>query len=215
MRRLREERGFTLVELLVAMPMMVILLAGLSTTLVQLLNTSDKTQKQTILQTEARAALATLASDVRQAFVGDGTTPFLSGTATSMTFESPDRMPTVTSGTSQTSFHLRKITYTLSSGTLNRQFMTSTNTFPGAPPWTWPAQNGPVIPVVGSITNTDVFTFYTAAGAQTSPPTALSFPISDFSGVRAVGIKLTLSTGGSQAKQFTFTQLVALRETDS
>jgi prepilin-type N-terminal cleavage/methylation domain-containing protein len=213
--RIRNERGFTLVELLVALPMMLILLAGLSTTLVQMLSSSDKTEKETLLQTEARAALATLQTDVRQAFVGDGTTPFLSGTATSITFESPDRMPTVTTGSAQTSFHLRKITYTLSSGTLQRQFMTSTNTFPTAPPWTWPAQNGALIPVVGSITNTDVFSFYTAAGAQASPATPLGFPVTDFSGVRAVGIKLTLSTGGSQPKVFTFTQLVALRETDS
>jgi prepilin-type N-terminal cleavage/methylation domain-containing protein len=213
--RIRNERGFTLVELLVALPMMLILLAGLSTTLVQMLSSSDKTEKETLLQTEARAALATLQTDVRQAFVGDGTTPFLSGTATSITFESPDRMPTVTTGSAQTSFHLRKITYTLSSGTLQRQFMTSTNTFPTAPPWTWPAQNGPVATVMGSITNTDVFTYYTEAGAQATPPTPIAFPIADTSGIRAVGIKLSLSTGGSQAKTFTFTQMVALRETDS
>jgi prepilin-type N-terminal cleavage/methylation domain-containing protein len=215
LRRVRSERGFTLVELLVALPMLTILLLGLSMTLVHLLNSSDKTQKQTLLQTEARATLASLASDIRQAFVGDGTTPFLAGTATSITFVSPDRMPTVTNGTTQTSFHLRKLTYTLSSGTLQRQQTTSTNTFPTAPPWSWPAQLGPVLPALDSITNTDVFTYYTAAGAQASPPTPLALPITDFSGVRAIGIKLTLSTGGSQAKQFTFTQLVALRETDS
>jgi prepilin-type N-terminal cleavage/methylation domain-containing protein len=215
LRAIRTERGFTLVELLVAMPMLLILLAGLSTTLVQLMRSSDKSRTETLLQTEGRAALATLESDIRQGFVGDGTSPLLAGTATSITFESPDRMPTVTSGTTQTSFHLRKITYSVTAGTLQRQFMTSTNTFPTAPPWTWPAQNGPLLPVVGSIVNTDVFSFYTASGAQSSPATPLTFPISDFSGVRAVGIKLTLATGGTQGTQFTFTEMVALRETDS
>ena len=34
-------------------------------------------------------------------------------------------------------------------------------------------------------------------------------------GIRAVGIKVSLSTGGSQAKTFTMTERIALRETDS
>lgn len=213
--RIRDEKGFTLVELLVAMPMLVILLGGLTLTLVHMMRTNDQTQEETTLQSQARATVNTLATDIREAFVGDGTDPVLTATATSITFESPDRYPTTTSGTTESSFHLRKLTYTLTSGALQQQLTTSTNTFPTAPPWAWPGTSGPWTTLVGSVTNTDVFTYYTAAGAQTSPPTALSFPIADTTGIRAVGIKLTLSTLGTQAKTFTVTDLVALRETDS
>lgn len=214
MSRIRTDTGFTLIELLLVMPMLLILLGGLTLTLTNMMHANEKTQEEATLQTEARAAIDSLTSDIRAAYVGDGTDPVLSASATSITFESPDRYPTSTSGSTESSFHLRKLTYTLTNGTLQRQFMTSTNTFPAGPPWTWPGANGPWMPVVGSVTNTDLFTYYTAAGAQASPPTALGFPISDTTGVRAVGIKLTLSTLGSQPKIFTVSDLVALRETD-
>lgn len=197
------------------MPMLLILLGGLTYTLTNMMHANDKIQEQATQQTEARATFSTLASDIRQAFVGDGTDPILSASATSITFESPDRYPTTTVGNNQSSFHLRKITYTLTNGVLQKQFMTSTNVFPAAPPWTWPGANGAWTNVVGSVTNADVFSYYTAAGVQASPPTALAFPIVDTTGVRAVGIKLSFSTGGTQAKTFTETQTVALRETDS
>ena len=213
--RIRSEKGFTMVELLVVMPMLVIMLGGLTLTLVNMMRTNNQTQEETTLQAQARATVNTLATDVREAFVGDGTDPVLTATATSITFESPDRYPTTTNGTNESSFHLRKLTYTLTSGALQEQLMTSTNTFPTAPPWAWPGTSGPWNTLVGSVTNTDVFTYYTAAGAQTIPPTALGFPIADTTGIRAVGIKLTLSTLGTQAKTFTVTDLVALRETDS
>ena len=204
-----------MIELLIVMPMLLILLGGLTYTLTNMMHANDKTQEQATQQTEARATFNTLASDIRQAFVGDGTDPILSASATSITFESPDRYPTTTVGTSQSSFHLRRITYTLTNGILQKQFMTSTNTFPTAPPWTWPGAMGAWTDVLGSVTNTDVFSFYTAAGVQASPTTPLGFPIVDTTGIRAVGIKLSFSTGGTQAKTFTETQTVALRETDS
>lgn len=204
-----------MVELLVAMPVLVIMLAGLTITLTTLMRSNDQTREEATLQTEARAALNTIVTDIREGFVGDGTTPILSASSTSITFESPDRFPTSTSGGAQTSFHLRKITYTLTGGTLQRQYMTSTNTFPSGPPWTFPTQMGAWQTLVGSITNTDVFRFYTDDGIQMSTPTPLTFPIAVTDGIRAVGVKLTLSTGGSQPKTFTVTDTAALRETDS
>jgi hypothetical protein len=204
-----------MIELLMVMPMLLVLLGGLTYTLTNMMHANDKIQEQATQQTESRATFNTLASDIRQAFVGDGTSPILSASATSITFESPDRYPTTTVGTSQSSFHLRKITYTLTNGVLQKQFMTSTNVFPTAPPWTWPGAMGAWTNVLSSVTNTDVFTYYTAAGAQASPATPLGFPIVDTTGIRAVGIKLSFSTGGTQAKTFTETQMVSLRETDS
>lgn len=211
----RNERGFTLIELLIVMPMLVILLGGLTLTLSNMMHATDKTQEEATLQTESRATFNTLVSDIRQAFVGDGTSPIISATATSITLESPDRYPTTTSGSTESSFHLRQITYTLTNGVLQRRFMTSTNIFPNAPPWTWPNTNGAWETVLGSVTNTDVFSYYTAAGVQASPATPLAFPIADTDGIRAVGIKLALTTGGPQPKTFTENEMVALREMDS
>ena len=63
-----------------------------------------------------------------------------------------------------------------------------------APPWAWPATNGPWICFIGSVTNTDVFTFGRHGGRRPdiSPDRFLSFLITDTTGIRAVGIKLTL-----------------------
>ena len=58
-----------------------------------MMHANDKMQEQATQQTESRATFTTLTSDIRQAFVGDGTDPILSASATSITFESPDRYP--------------------------------------------------------------------------------------------------------------------------
>jgi prepilin-type N-terminal cleavage/methylation domain-containing protein len=217
-RRYGSEGGFTLVELMVAMPLMLIVMAGLTILLTTLNHWGSHTQEETTLQSEARSSLNQLEYNIRGAFIGDGTTPILTATATSMTLYAPDGYPSTLSGSTMTSFHLMKISYQVTGGMLQRQFMTSTNTYPSGPPWTFPPTMGAWSTILGqanSITNTDVFTYYTAAGAQAVPPTPLTFPIADPTGVRAIGIKLTLSTGGSQPQKFTVKDIVALREEDN
>jgi len=214
---LRREGGFTLVELMVAMPLMLIVLGGLTLMLTTLTRWNSHTQEEVSLQGESRAAMIVLENDVRGAFIGDGTAPIVTATANTITFYTPDKNPADVSGNS---FHLQKIAYQLTNGTLQRQFMTSTNTYPTAPqvPWVWPGSMGPwstVIGLSGAITNTTIFTYYTQAGAQATPPTALTFPIADPSGISAVGITLTLSSGGQQPQTFTVKDIVALRGTDN
>ena len=207
-----------MIELAVAMPLMLIVMGGLVIMLTTITHWSSQTQEETTLQTEARSAMNTLESDIRGAFIGDGTDPIIAATATSMTFYTPDESATTVVGATESSFHLLKVSYNVTGGTLQRQFMTSTNTYPTAPPWTWPGSMSPWTTVIGqsgSITDASVFTYYTAAGAQATPPTALTFPIADTSGIRAVGIKLTLSSGGSQPEKFTVRDVVALREMDN
>jgi prepilin-type N-terminal cleavage/methylation domain-containing protein len=213
MRRLRQENGFTLVELLVAMPVLLIMLAGLTTVFVQLNRSNDRTQQQTVLQSEARESLNTLEADIRQAFTGDGSNPFVTATATSFTVMTPDRYPTVVSGSTVSSFHLRKVTYSVASNTLQTQQMTSTNVYPTAPPWTWPGSMGAWRTLASQVSNTDVFTYYTDQGMQATPPTPLSFPITDTTGISAVGVKLTITTTGPNPQSFTTQETVALRST--
>ena len=203
-----------MIEDLIVMPMLLVLSTGLTLTLTNMMQVTDKTQEETTLQTEARATFNTLTSDIRQSFVGDGTDSILSASATSIMFFSPDRYPTKTVGTTQSSFHLRQITYTLTNGVLNLVHDVHERLPDSSAVDVAGRERRPPL-VLDSITNTDVFSYYTAAGAQTSPATPLAFPISDTTGIRAVGIKLALSTGGTQPKTFTETAMIALRETDS
>ncbi len=213
---LGDERGFTLIELLVVLPLLTVMVGGIVLTMTTLVRSNGRTQEQTTLQSEGRAWLNTMVEDVRKASYGDDSTPpIISATATTLTFYSPDNTPTIVTGTTMTSFHLRKLTYDVTSQSLRRQFMASTNVFPNAPPWTFPSMGPWVTLMSNSVTNTDVFTYYTSAGMLTSPPTPIVGVISDTSVIRAVGIKLTLSTRGTQARSFTFNQLVALRETQT
>lgn len=217
-RRYGSEGGFTLVELMVAMPLMLIVMGGLTLLLTTLNHWGSHTQQETTLQSEARASLNKLEYNIRGAFVGDGTTPILSAAATSLTLYAPDGYPATISGTVMSSFHLMKVSYQVTGGMLQSQSMTSTNTYPAGPPWAFSGSMSAWNTILGqanSITNTDVFTYYTAAGAQAVPPTPLGFPIADPTGIRAVGIKLTLSTGGSQPQTFTVKDIVALREMEN
>ncbi len=221
-RRTGHEGGFTLVELAVAMPIMLIVMGGLVLMLTTITHWSSQTQEETILQTEARSAMNRLEAEIRGAFIGDGTAEITNATATSITFTTPDESATsignIPVANTEAAFHLLTVSYRLTGGMLQRQFKTSTNTYPAAPPWTWSGSMSPWATVVGqsnSITNTNVFTYYNVAGAQASPPTPLTFPVANPTGIRAVGVNLTLSTGGSQPEKFTVTDIVTLRETDN
>jgi len=129
---IRGDRGFTLVELVVAMPIMLVIMGGLIIMLTTLSGRSSKLQEQTILQTEARAALNRMEMEIRGAFTGDGSPQIIAAGPTSITFYSPDEAGSAPS-VSGPSFHLQKISYQVTStGLLQRQFMVSTNTYPNA-----------------------------------------------------------------------------------
>lgn len=194
--RLRDESGLTMMELVVVMPMLTVLLGGLVFLLTTTMHWNARTQEQSALQTEARATVATFVADLRQAYLGNGP-PIASGTATAITFYSPDKQP---------SFHLRQISYRLAGGTLQRSTATSTNAYPTGPPWTFAAAT-PWATQVGSVTNAAVFTYYDGTGAVMSPPI-------DVSQVRRVAISLTVTTGGSRAAVSTFADSATVRSTE-
>lgn len=161
-RNLRDERGFTLVELAVAMPIMLIVMGGLVLMLTTLSHWSSQSQEETALQSEARSALTTMEMEIRGAFTGgDGSSQIAAASATSITFYTPDEYATTVVGSVQSSFHLREISYQVSNGLLQRQFRTSTNTYPtatcltcgGTSQWTWGAWS-PWVTVVGATQGT-------------------------------------------------------------
>lgn len=221
---LRDERGFTLIELAVAMPIMLIVMGGMTLMLTTITHWSSQTQEETTLQTESRAAVNRLETEIRGAFIGNDTPEITAATATSITFTTPDESSTQISGNppSETAFHLLRVSYQVTNGVLQRRFAASTNTFPTAPTtsaWSFGAtgawstvlgQTG-----LGHITNTNVFTYYTANGLAGATPTPLTFPITSTTGIKAVGINLTLTTGGSQPDTYRVSDIITLRQTDN
>jgi prepilin-type N-terminal cleavage/methylation domain-containing protein len=214
-KRLRDRRGFTLVELVVAMPIMLVVMGGLVLLLTTVMHWGSQTQEETTLQTEARSAMNRLETEIRGAFIGQANSvPFSAATATSMTFDTPDEA--AANSSTGASFHLLQVSYRVSNGTLQRQFQATSNTYPGSlgpTGWTWGSLS-PWATVVGSsssITNSDVFTYYTNPVSGGSAPALLSFPVTNYQAIVAVGVKLKLSTGGSQPETYTVNDLIAVR----
>jgi prepilin-type N-terminal cleavage/methylation domain-containing protein len=185
------EDGFTLVELMVAMVVIGIVFAMFSVVLSATVRHSNEVRENTVLQGEARAAVDRLASDLRQAYTGDDTSPIQTMTATQLTFLSPDR---------GTPFHLRKIAYRLTGHDLERATALSTTTT--GPPWTFPSL-GSYAKQVGSITNTTLFTYFDAAGAATTTP----------ADVASVKVTVTVATATAATRLYTYTTSIAPRAT--
>jgi prepilin-type N-terminal cleavage/methylation domain-containing protein len=193
MRRLhslaRREDGMTLTELLVSLPLLAVLLMALTLTLTTTTHWGDQVQEDSVIENEARTVIDGIAKDLRQAYTGNSPAPIESMSSTTITFDSPDR---------STPFRLRRISYRLAAGQLDRQSATSTNT---AAPWTFPAMSA-WAKQMGSVVSTTAFSYFDASGALTTDPTA----------VQTVKIALTISTGSSQGRRFTYSSTVSLRQ---
>jgi prepilin-type N-terminal cleavage/methylation domain-containing protein len=188
---LRREDGFSLIEMLTALVVVGILMAAFSSIVSAMVTHSTEITSESVTQTQARAGIDELARDLRQAYAGDGTSGIEAFTSSSITFDSPDRA---------TPFHLRRIAYRLSSGVLQRQLTTSTNT--NGPPWTWGTVGG-WSDRVRNVQNSTIFTAFSdfPGGAGTSTASA----------VRAVTLTVTVAAPGSRGKQYTYTGSAGLR----
>jgi prepilin-type N-terminal cleavage/methylation domain-containing protein len=190
MTRQANESGFTVPELLVGMVILAIVLMGFGQVLMNTSKTSNRVEEQAMLQNDVRSALDRLTSDLREATNTHQTSPVGAATATTLTFDSPDR---------STPFHLRRISYRLSGGRLERSLITSTST--GGWPWTFPVTPGAWIPQVTSIKNGAVFTYYDQNGTVTTDPNA----------VHSVRVTLSVQPKQTQAASTTYTDLVTIR----
>ena len=194
---LRREDGFTLIEMLTALVVVGILMSAFASIVSAMVTHSTEITAESVAQTQARASIDELARDLRQAYAGDGTNGIEAYTTSSITFDSPDRA---------TPFHLRRISYRLSGGVLQRQLTTSTNT--NGPPWTWGTVGG-WADKINNVQNATVFSafsdFPTAGGATAGTSTTTA------SAVRAVTISVTVAAPGSHGKQYTYTGSAGLR----
>lgn len=187
---MRDERGFTLPELLVGMTLLAIVLAAFGQMLITSSNTSNRVEEQAVLQREVRASIDRLTSDFRQATTTGAASPVEGVSPTAFTFDSPDRA---------TPFHLRRIAYRVVNGQLERSTTISTNT--DGPPWVWPAGSGSWFPELTSITNASPFTFYDSSGVATTTASA----------VHSMRITLTVAPHQTQGGQNTYSTLVTIR----
>jgi Tfp pilus assembly protein PilW len=188
----RREDGFLLVELLTTIAVFGIFIGAVSLIFSSAIRSSTQSADQAIVQTDARAAVDTLGAELRQGY-SDATFP--SGnwldtmTGTTLTFYTPDRA---------TPFHLRKVSYQLSGGKLQRAFVTSTNT--GAGPWVvggtalQSASLGAWSTQVSTVTNAALFTYFDSSGATAATPAA----------VARVVVTLAVSPVGTMGKTTTY-----------
>jgi prepilin-type N-terminal cleavage/methylation domain-containing protein len=190
LRSLGDERGFTVIEMMATMAVMGIVIAAFGQMLTMSSKVSSRVEEQATLQNDVRAAVDRLTTDLRQATNANGTSPVESVSGTTVTFDSPDRM---------TPFHLRRISYRLAGGRLERSSTTSTDN--DGWPWVWPTAAAAWIPEIESVTNAAAFIFYDANGAVTTDPTA----------VRSARISVTVAPRQAQGGSAAYTTRVSIR----
>ncbi len=162
--RLRQDAGFTVFEMLVALAVLGIAVPALAVFISTAYTHNSRTLGQSAMQSEARAAVDTLVADLRQAYYGDAaTSPIVSMSPTAITFYSPDR---------GSPFHLRKIAYQLSGGALQRASVSSTDT-DGAP-WQGLTTLGPWRTQLQKVTNTTLFTYQDVDGVAITDMTQVN-----------------------------------------
>src|SRR5262249_4658299 len=120
-----------------------------------------------------------------------GSSPVEIATPTAFQFLSPDR---------GTPFHMRRVSYQLVNGTLQRSTTVSTDT--DGVPWVWPATAAPYIPALPSPPSPAHFPYFDGDGDPTTDPTV----------VRSIRVSVTLTPmrvakGGT----LTYTSLVTIR----
>ncbi len=81
----------TLSEMLVVLAIMGIILAALAGVLSMSITQSSQIQEHSVLQTEVRNTVDTMARELRQAYTGDSTYPIVTATSTTLMFYSPDK----------------------------------------------------------------------------------------------------------------------------
>jgi prepilin-type N-terminal cleavage/methylation domain-containing protein len=195
LRRVNREDGFTLVELLTAMSVFAIVLASFAMVLSSAIRHSGEVEQQSNMQIEARAAITTIAQDLRQVYDGDGnvaTSPILGMSGTQLTFYSPDR---------RQPFHMRRVTYRLNAGKLERALLTSSDN--NGSPWVGVATNPTAFQtVVRDVTNSTVFTYLKDDGV-----TIATTPLD----VKTVVISLIVATKTAPSRKYTYQSKVTVR----
>jgi prepilin-type N-terminal cleavage/methylation domain-containing protein len=194
-RRLGSDAGFTLTEMLVVMVFLAMITAAFSLLFSATIRHNSEITEQSVTQGELRAAVDKMTSEAREAYIGDGTSAITAVSSSQMTFTFPDR---------QTPFHLVRVSYRVSGGSLQRAFEVSTNT--DGPPWTWAVGGTPTnwATVAPNVTSATPFAYYDAAGASTTTP----------ANVYSIRANLTFATKIGNGRTYSYSTSVSTRTTE-
>ncbi len=230
--RLRREDGFTLTELLVVLPLLTIMVTAVTGTVIVLMSRNSQETGQLTQQETFFPTLDNMMADLRTAMPpGLGGSALISATSSSVVFYSPDRIYALSGTTSP--FHLREVAYQFSGGALQKQFVTSTNTYTtivSTTPWgTWTSASG-TFPLSGAtFPSSSKWSTLLGAGLGGSSPSIVSASFSYYDGngnsiatpvsaanmglVRTIAVTVTAASGGAPSKQTTYTNTATIRET--
>ena len=191
----RDERGFTLTELLVVLIFLSMIAVAFSMLFSSTIRHNSEITEQSVTQGELRAAVDRMTGEARQAYIGDGTSPITSVSSSQLTFTYPDK---------QTPFHLVRVSYRLSGGALQRAFEISTNT--NGPPWTWAVGGTPTnwASYVPNVTSATPFSYYDVSGAATATP----------ANVRSIHTDLSIATAIGNGRTYAYSTSVSTRTTE-
>jgi prepilin-type N-terminal cleavage/methylation domain-containing protein len=185
--------GFTLIEMVIALAMLMIVMLGVYRALKTANTSSTALAEMTQQESDSRRAVDVLVSDLRMVWTGSATLTRFDAAfdGCSVTFYAPTR---------DTTAKLRRIRYTVSGSDLLRSETVSTNT---SAPWAWPGGATPVwspaIRVLSGIHNVPttgagcsaaypVFTYRTKTDAAITVPGSAASTID----VKRVEVDLTI-----------------------
>ena len=178
------QRGFTLVELLVAMAMSTVIILGASTIIISSLDATQQVTQRTSTLGEARTGLETLLGQLNSGCLVDGVSPVLASTTTGISpAVSSDASHLVfvsgngDSGTATPTEHV----VTVSNGALiDSAYTYAGNTASIATPsaWTFHTNTSQVLNLAEHVTTGSgpMFTYYAYSNYQTSTDSLLNAP---------------------------------------
>lgn len=200
------EDGFTLIELIVAMVVLILVFGAFSYLVSSAINDSSTITNDSVLQAEARSTLDELTNQLREAYplTSSATSPFVTTGSTMPASPTPSNPLTfyapaeTDSAGAPTAFNMEEVSFELNGSNLQKAIATSTNA-------ETPTQAGWTMPALGSygteVTNVTAFslTYDNSSGAATTNPASVS----------TVNLSLTVKDPAGQS--FTFVNSATLR----
>jgi type II secretory pathway component PulJ len=189
---LRREDGISLMELNITMALLGVLFAAFALVIGSVIRLGGEVEANSNLQTEVRAAVDTMAAELRQAYTGSDTdAPIESMSASEVVFDTPDR---------KTPFHVRRVGYRAISGRLEHREAISTDT--DGHPWILTAYaTAPWRQKFQSLQSTSVFTYKKSDGGTATT----------VGEIESIGISVTVATATAPNRPYTYRTSVTLR----
>jgi prepilin-type N-terminal cleavage/methylation domain-containing protein len=191
----RDERGFTLSEMLVVLIFLAMIAAAFSMLFSATIRHNSEITEQSVTQGELRAAVDRMMSEARGAYVGDGTPAITAAGSSQVTFTFPDKL---------NPFHLVRVSYRVNGGNLQRAFERSTNT--DGPPWTFAVGGTPSnwATYVPNVTSATPFSYYDVSGATTAT----------LANIHSFQAALTIATKSGGGRTYAYSTRVSTRTTE-